>query len=232
MPHHVTQRGNRRADVFFDPRDREQYLLLRRYAHRYGLRIWACCLMTNHVHFATVPVGQDSLGRGFRDTHQAYASWLNRRMRKSGHLWQGRYASSVLDDPHLWACVRYVARNPVRAGLVERAEEPAWSSAAAHCGHRADPLWSPVEMPWAAEDWSAHLQTDDEEMVEAIRRQTLTSRPCGSQDFVAPLEDALGRVLHPQKPGPKPKAPTREVKMRVSVPNGRQECVTKLPGAL
>jgi putative transposase len=210
-PHHVTQRGNRRADVFFDPQEREQYLsLLREYAERHGVRIWAYCLMTNHVHFVAVPLSPDALGRGFRDTHQAYASWLNRRLHESGHLWQGRFFSAVLDDAHLWAAVRYVERNPVRAGLVDRAQQWPWSSAAAHCGLRTDAVLSPIAMPWPVADWSAYLRTEEEEMVERIRRQTLTGRPCGGREFVARLEEALGRILHPRKRGPKPKKAAQE----------------------
>jgi len=205
-PHPVTQRGSRRAEVFFDPRDREQYRsLLREYAQRHGVRIWAYCLMTSHVHFVGVPLSREVLGRGFRDTHQAYASWLNRRLHPSGHLWQGRFFSAGLDDAHLWACVRYVERNPVRAGRVERAEQWPWSSAAAHCGLRTDAVLSPIEMPWPVADWSAYLRTEEEAMVERIRRQTLAGRPCGGREFVERLEEALGRILHPRKRGPKVK---------------------------
>ena len=206
LPHHITQRGNRRADVFFDDHDRRRYLfLLGRYAERHGLAIWAYCLMTNHVHFVVVPATEGSLGRAFRDAHQAYAAWLNRKMRESGHLWQGRFFSCVLDDPHVWACVRYVERNPVRAGLVGRAEDWPWSSAAAHCGHREDPLLSPVQMPWPVPDWPEYLRDEDAAATAVIRRRTSTGRPCGSQAFVEHLESALGRLLAPRKPGRKPK---------------------------
>ena len=211
VPHHVTQRGNRRADVFFDDEDRRRYLfLLGQYAERHGLAIWAYCLMSNHVHVVAVPSGDASLGRAFRDAHQAYAAWMNRKMRVSGHLWQGRYFSCVLDDPHTWSCVRYVERNPVRAGLVARAEDWAWSSAAAHCGRRADPLLWPVEMPWPVPDWSAYLADEEDADVPTIRRQTTTGRPCGSEAFIARLESALSRRLRPKKRGPRPKQTDKE----------------------
>jgi putative transposase len=206
LPHHVTQRGNRRADVFLCDRDRRRYLsVLADYKARHGLRLWAYCLMTNHVHFVAVPDAAESLGQTFRDTHQAYASWLNRRLDENGHLWQGRFFSCVLDDAHLWAAVRYVERNPVRAGLVARAEDWPWSSAAAHCGMRHDPLLSKIEMPWPVADWSAYLRDEDEAERDAIRQQTRTGRPCGSTGFIERLESALGRILRPRKRGPKPK---------------------------
>ena len=151
MPHHVTQRGNRRANVFFDDGDRRRYLLLLEdYARKYGLSVWAYCLMSNHVHFVAVPASEDALGRSFRDSHQAYSSWLNRRLGESGHLWQGRFFSSVLDDAHLWACVRYVERNPVRAGLIARAEDWPWP-ACRRQEQRRRPL-RPTDRPAAVAD--------------------------------------------------------------------------------
>ncbi len=135
FPHHVTQRGNRRADVFEVDADYEAYLrFLKEYADRRGLAIWAYCLMTNHVHLVVVPEREESLGQALRDTHTVYAMHFNGRTDLSGHVWQGRFFSSPLDETYLWAAVRYVERNPVRAGMVERAEAYRWSSAQAHCG--------------------------------------------------------------------------------------------------
>ena len=206
IPHHVTQRGNRREEVFLADADRTRYLsLLHHYSARHGLRIWAYCLMPNHVHFVAVPTTEASLGLAFRDTHQAYATWLNRKTGQNGHLWQGRFFSCALDEGHLWAALRYVERNPVHAGLVRNAWEYAWSSAVAHCGLREDPLLSPVEMPWPVADWHEYLRGEDEQATAAIRRQTMTGRPCGGDSFVRSLELALGRDLRPAKRGPKPK---------------------------
>ena len=163
-PHHVTQRGNRRVDVFLDDQDRRRYLsLLSEYTGRHGVAIWAYCLMRNHVHFVAVPETAESLGRTFHDTHQTYAAWFNHKTKETGHLWQGRFYSTVLDDPHLWVAVRYVERTPVRAGLVDRAEDWPWSSAAAHCGDRTDPLLTDIEMPWPVPDWRAFLAKEAEE---------------------------------------------------------------------
>jgi REP element-mobilizing transposase RayT len=134
-PHHVTQRGNRRADVFETDDDRHAYLrFLKKYGERHGLDIWAYCLMTNHIHLVAVPEREESLARALRDAHTVYAMRFNTRTQMSGHVWQGRFYSCVLDESHLWAAVRYVERNPVRAGMVDRAEDHPWSSARAHCG--------------------------------------------------------------------------------------------------
>ena len=141
-----------------------------------------------------------------RDTHQAFSSYVNRKLHESGHLWQGRYFSSVLDDSYLWSAVRYVERNPVRAGLVERAEQYPWSSAAGHCGLRIDPLLSGnLERSDHVGDWSAWLSSADGEDAKVLRRKTMTGRPCGSAESIERLEGLLRRVLKKRKPGPKPK---------------------------
>ena len=143
FPHHVTQRGNRGADVFEVDDDRRAYLrFLKQYADRHGLAVWAYCLMTNHIHLVVVPEREDSLGPALRDAHTVYALYFNTRTELSGHVWQGRFHSCPMDESHLWAAVRYVERNPVRAGLAERAEKYPWSSAAAHCRLRHDALLS------------------------------------------------------------------------------------------
>jgi putative transposase len=205
-PHHVTQRGNRRGDVFEVDEDREAYLtFLQQYMAKHGVSLWAYCLMTNHVHLIVVPEEEQSLSRALRDAHTVYAMRFNRRTKLSGHVWQGRFYSCPLDDAHLWAAVRYVERNPVRAGLVERAEEYQWSSAAAHCGLRHDGVLATAFPPEGAiENWRAWLrEEEDEAVVEAIRRHTTTGRPCGSPGFVARVEALLGRRLRPQKRGRK-----------------------------
>lgn len=209
FPHHVTQRGNRREPVFFEDGHRHKYLLLLMdYKQRYGLDIWAYCLMTNHVHLVAVPHAADSLARTMRDTHQAYSSWLNRRLGQSGHLWQGRFYSTALDESHVWAAAAYVERNPVRAGMVPQAEEYAWSSAASHCGMRCDRLLAPDWPPEAVvSDWSAWLAREQApEQVKAIRERTMTGRPCGAVAFIERLEGLLGRMLKPRKRGRRPKS--------------------------
>jgi len=116
VPYHVTQRGNRREDTFFDDEDRQKYLeWLPEYSGKHGLKIWAYCLMTNHVHLIAVPQKRDSLERVMRPLHTRYAQYINRKNRWSGHLWQGRFFSSALDERYLWAAIRYVEGNPVRA---------------------------------------------------------------------------------------------------------------------
>ena len=214
FPHHVTQRGNRRADVFEVDEDRHAYLaFLKKYCERHGLAVWAYCLMTNHVHLVVVPERQESLGCALRDAHTVYAMHFNTRTELSGHVWQGRFYSTPMDDRHLWATVRYVERNPVRAGIVETAQDYRWSSAAAHCGLRKDSVLSKeFPPPGIVPDWNAWLsEQDDPGAVDMIRQYTRTGRPCGSPAFLSQLEDLLKRTLSPRKRGPKPKQQAREL---------------------
>ena len=135
VPHHVTQRGNRKGQVFFNDEDRWAYLdLLRDYAERHTLEVLAYCLMTNHVHLVVLPRTADALPQALKPLHMRHAQRINRVHGWNGHLWQGRYFSSPLDEDYVWAAIRYVELNPVRSRMTERAENYPWSSAAAHCG--------------------------------------------------------------------------------------------------
>lgn len=207
FPHHVTQRGIRRAEVFLDDDDRRFYLAtLHKYAVDHGVAIWAYCLMANHVHFVMVPATEGALGRTFHDAHGVYSMRFNQRNGLDGHVFQGRFYSTVMDEAHLWAAVRYIERNPVRAGIVEYAQAYPWSSARAHCDGIADTLLAGNFPPeGVVEDWIAWLREEDEEATETVRKKTRTGRPCGSMEFMKRLESILGRIVSPQKPGPKPK---------------------------
>ena len=215
LPYHITHRGNRRDDVFFTPEDRDVYRAwLKEYAVQYGLDIWAYGLMTTHVHLLGVPQRETALAEAVGRAHMRYARWANRQQRWWGHLWANRFYSTPLDEEHLWAAVKYIERNPVRAGLVARAEDYPWSSARAHALGIDDPLLAPDRPfpgPVTTAGWSAYLaEPDDEELLRAIRRNTNTGWPTGSPEFVANLEARLGRTLTRQKAGRKPKQEREE----------------------
>ncbi len=210
LAHHVTQRGNFGHAVFDDDEDRDRYIdWLTDYADRYGTRIWAYCLMTNHVHVIAVPETGNALARTFGQVHRRYARDANRRRGRVGHLWQERFYSCALDDAHLFAAVRYVERNPVRAGLARRAETHPWSSARAHVAGTADRvLAGGCPLVAAIADWEGYLAApDDERWMREFRRSTRAGRPVGSASFVALIEARLDRVLSARPPG-RPRKPT------------------------
>ncbi len=139
VPHHITQRGNNRQDVFLLDDDRRFYLeTLRERSQRHGVTLLGYCLMANHVHLVAIPERPDSLARALGQSHSRYAQGFNRRYGRTGHLWQNRFYSCPLGRTHLVRALLYVDLNPVRAGLVGRAQEYPWSSARAHT-EGADP---------------------------------------------------------------------------------------------
>jgi len=208
MPHHVIQRGNRRQKVFFNDEDRLNYLkILKEQTELHGLRIWAYCLMDNHVHLITVPEHKESLAKGLGETHKRYTRMINFREKWRGYLWQDRFKSFVLDERHVYAAVRYVERNPVRAKMVMNAEEYAYSSARARVNCFKDDLLSDFYLTEQINDWSKYLMEDDRlEDLKLLRRHGVTGRPLGSSEFLEWLSRRLGVDLRPKKPGPKPKS--------------------------
>jgi putative transposase len=197
-PHHVTQRGNYRQAVFETDDDYLQYLQwLKEYSDKYNLDIWAYCLMNNHVHFVCVPEKEDSLSRTFNMLHMRYAQYVNRRKHASGHLWQGRFYSSILDERHTCAAVRYVENNPVRAGIVEEAEDYRWSSAREHSsGSGAGIITARFYLTEEILDWKNYLrEKEDEAFIKNIRKNAITGRPCGEKSFIEKLEKMFGYRL-------------------------------------
>jgi len=205
-PHHITQRGNNRQDVFFVDDDRRAYLeILREQSERFGLTVSGYCLMTNHVHLIATPAGPESLAKAVGRTHWLYTQHVNRLHGRSGHLWQNRFYSCALDEGHFWLGTAYVERDPVRARVVRRPWRWPWSSAAAHCG-QADKTGLLDLDAWndllAGADWREVLTEPLEEAdIARIRHTTSRGRPLGSDRFLAKLERALGRRLRPLPDG-------------------------------
>ncbi len=138
-PHHVTQRGNGRARTFFGDTDYALYRdLLGQHCRAADVEVWAWCLMPNHVHLILVPSDPDGLRRALAAVHRRYAGVIHARRKRTGHFWQGRFGAAVMDEEHLVAALRYVSLNPVRARLVERAQDWRWSSTRAHLSGKDD----------------------------------------------------------------------------------------------
>jgi len=129
---------------------------------------------------------------------------INFREGWRGHLWQGRFASFVMDEPYLLAAARYIELNPVRAGLVTAPSEYRWSSARAHIKRKDDVLVNVAPLLALAKNWRQLLTSAaTEEQIKAFREHERTGRALGDDKFQRRLEKKLGRVLRRQKPGPK-----------------------------
>jgi putative transposase len=221
IPHHVTQRGNARQFILASHAERLVYLdLLREYVQLYELSLLGYCLMSNHVHLVVVPRNAEALAVTLKQTHGRYASFWNAAHKSSGHVWQGRFYSCPLDNDHLWVALRYTELNPVRAGLVARAETWPWSSAMARCGGADSD--SVLEMEawkkrWSAAGWRDYLAGGETKAeLTAIRQCTHTGRPLGTMEFVRSLERATSRRLLPQKGGRPGKAANHDAQKVLS----------------
>ncbi len=217
LPHHITQRGNGKRDIFITDDLRQTYLdLLRQHSANYRLRILAYCLMTNHLHLVVIPQAENSMSGALRHAHGRFAQYWNTARQGMGHMWQNRYYSCPMEASRVWSVMRYVELNPWRGGMIEEAVRYPWSSAAAHASgfdeyHILDMAWWRAE--WPAGNWLAALRSDESATADDIRRATYTGRPLGSSDFVATLEQRLGRPLA-ARPSGRPKKIAEHTKIR------------------
>ena len=207
-PHHVTQRGNRRQRTFFSDDDYRTYLkLMSRFCRKAGTRVWAYCLMPNHVHLVMVPSHVDGLRASLGEAHRRYTRGVNLREQWRGHLWQERFHSFPMDETHLLAAARYVERNPVGAGLCRHAEDWPWSSAAAHLRGRNDGLVEVRPMLSRIGNWAVYLsETGDDNIGAHISTSSRSGRPLGDAPFVRTLEQITGRALARRPAGRKTKS--------------------------
>jgi putative transposase len=220
LPHHVTQRGNRRQQTFFGDDDYAEYRrLLSLSCRACETRVLAYCFMPNHVHLILVPATEFGLREALGEAHRRYTRMINVRQGWRGHLWQERFHSFVMDERHLIAAARYVELNPVRARLCQRPEDWAWSSACAHLAGTDDAFVQVGPLLDLISDWRRFLgEPEDKDTVEALYAHARTGRPLGGEDFVEALEQRLGRALKRQKPGPKPRQ--RDTETRDLFDNG------------
>lgn len=144
--YHVMLRGNAGDKIFFNDDDRHYFCALtKEVVHRYGCRIHAFCLMSNHVHFA-IQVGSVPLSQIIQNLAFRYARMINTRMKRIGHLFQGRYKAILVDsDIYIRELIRYIHLNPVRAKMVTNAVDYIWSSHRAYLGM--------TSISWLTTDW-------------------------------------------------------------------------------
>ncbi len=207
--YHVMLRGNGGQSIF--PTDADRYrlfLLLQEGTARFGYRIHAFCLMTNHLHLA-LQVGEIPLSRAMQNLSFRYTGWINRRERRTGHLFQGRFKALLVDaDSYLLELIRYIHLNPVRVGMVENPEDYRWSSHRAYLGREV--------YPWLTTDWvlgqfgarqnDARRRYADfvkEEVNGGARREFQSGitdgRVLGDDDFLEQVLSSAGETL-PFKP--------------------------------
>ena len=196
--YHVTQRGNFRQRIFFDDQDRVMYLkYIQENASMYKMDIYAYCLMDNHVHFIVKPTHEHSLAYAFRVTHQQYSLYLNKRLNQFGHRWQSRFYSCLLLGTHISKAIRYVERNPVRAGMVKKPWQYSWSSTRAHLGQSYKIITlANISDYIEVFSWREYLsQEEGREDIDNLRKGTMQGKAFGSKEEIEKVERVTGQQL-------------------------------------
>jgi len=218
MPHHVIQRGNNRPICFFSDENYHAYLdYLHTACQRYGVALHAYVLMTNHSHLLMTPECRDGISQVMQSLGRGYVQHVNKQLKRSGTLWEGRHKSSLIDaDDYLLACYRYIELNPVRAAMVDHPGDYPWSS------YRANAYGTPNSKIMTHPLYDALATSPkirqrvyrelfcpilDKEQVHAIRNAANFSMPLGNDDlFRRQLEQVVKRRLGYAKRGRPSKA--------------------------
>jgi len=211
MPHHVTQRGNYRQNVFESHIDFQKYCSwIVKYSQKYKIEIVAYCLMTNHIHFIVIPKNKTGMSLCFNMVHMIFSIYKNKQKNRKGHLWQGRFYSSPMDEVHFLHGVRYVEQNPVRANLVDQASDYTWSSSRFHLGLEKNPIIRTTGNAHLKFDkngycWKDYLGQVNLSMDDTIREKTRKRQIIATEENISSFEEKFGIILRPQKVGRPPR---------------------------
>lgn len=216
VPQHIRQLGNNRQPCFLDDNDRGNYLeLLAKALFETGCRLHAYVLMGNHAHLLVTPPESGAAGRLMQKLGRRYVGLFNARHQRSGTLWEGRYRACLVDsEDYVLRCARYIDLNPVRARVTANASDYRWSSCAALCGHRCDPLLTlhPAQLAMGpttqARGLAYRALLDDaipDDEMQDIRLYLQQQRAWGRDDFRAMVE-ATTRRFASTRPAHRPAA--------------------------
>ena len=211
-PHHVELRGNAGGAICRDDEDRRTCLeLLVELAPQTGNRIHAYCLLGDQLHLLLTPSKTTGLPKMMQALGRRYVQGFNRRHRRSGTLWEGRYRAAPLQaEGYLLDCMRYLDLLPVESGLVSRPEDYRWSSCGHYCGRTNTPFLSPPQLLWGLGNTpferEARYREGLHEGLDANRRTAITNQlrrgwPLGDQDYLVRLADQVRRPVARRRPG-------------------------------
>jgi putative transposase len=161
--------------------------------------------MPNHVHLILVPSDPDGLRHALARVHRHYAGEIQARRKRTGHFWRGRFGAVAMDEQYLAAALRYVSLNPVRARLVERAQDWRWASTRAQLRGKDDGITALTPIRDRFPRFAGLLASEPEaDLFDRLRAAESIGRPLGDDRFLTRLERRTGRSLKPGKRGPKP----------------------------
>jgi putative transposase len=213
VPQHVIQRGNNRQACFFEPDDYLFYLdCLKTAADAAGCDVHAYVLMTNHVHVLTTPRREHAVPRMMQSVGRRYVQYINKKNRRTGTLWEGRYRASLVEaEPYLLTCYRYIEMNPVRArGMVDTPEQYRWSSYHANALGHGDAWLTPHPLYDALGRTSAERQARYRSLfsdklgpdtLHEIRQSVNQGVVLGDETFRDQIEAALDVRARPGRRG-------------------------------
>jgi putative transposase len=197
--YHITSRGNEKKRIFLEDADRIKFLeMIEDYHDRYGILMHSYVLMDNHVHLLVRPLEEKDLSKMMQGITLCYTQYFNRKYRRTGRLWECRYHSTIIDeDKYLWTVSRYIEDNPVRVGVVKKAEDYRYSSAKAHfLGARDALLRESLFDKRELIEYKKFIKMDEEKgILEEIREQTRLGKPLGDGGFLEALSKQFGRML-------------------------------------
>ena len=214
VPLHIVQRGNNRNPCFFGRGDYQAYLSMMKDAlAEFDCSIHAYVLMPNHVHLLVSPHDTGAPAALMKRVGQRYVQYINRRYRRYGTLWQGRYHSSLVDtENYFLTCQRYIELNPVRASLVAHPVDYEWSSYRVHAHTEISDFVIPHAMYNSIGKTSRERESSyrglfaeamPQHVLEHVRQATVSNGICGTHSFSERIGVALGRDFSKQTPGPR-----------------------------
>ena len=191
--YHIINRGNRRETVFHDNYDYDKFLdLLSIAKETYNINIYAYCLMPNHFHLVVFTPLAESLSKAMHWISSSYVRYYNKRYQISGHLWQGRYKSFIVqEDNYLLKLLKYVEANPLRAKIVKDAIKYKYSSAYNRINNIKDIIDTlPIDLP---NDWYIYINEKENKVdIDSIRNCINRQAPLGDLPWQEKVAKAHG----------------------------------------
>ncbi len=212
IPWHIIQRGNNRSACFYADEDYQYYLsTLDEQARKYACVVHAYVMMTNHVHLLCTPQYENSAAQLMKSLGQRYVQYINRKYRRSGTLWEGRFKSCLAQsETYVMTCYRYIELNPVRANMVHHPRDYRWSSYCANAEGKKDPVLTPHSLYMRLGQTEAQRKSAyrrlfeagfDSDRLTAIRDATNGNYVLGDGRFQEEIEKMIGRRVVPGKSG-------------------------------
>lgn len=211
--HHITQRGNRGENVFFEKSDYQTYLdILTEQCERFKVSLFGYCLLPNQVHFIAEPKESELMARAIGETHRRYSCLINERNDWRGHLFQDRFFSYPCDEQNALRAARFIETLPVTMGIAPKPENYLWSSAKSRIKVVENHFLKPFRSFHAVQNWADYLARPmDPDEMNKIQLHLQTGRPRGSDLFLDNIEEKIGRTVRPQKRGRKSKSQKSKV---------------------